>query len=228
MNLSQFSRTSPELLPGEALRQLLPPYVVGGKGEVVVVRAGLGGPGWEERSAIGYSTEHKPCASLRISMGQPEDERATPKPSAELDHKPAKRHKPPSRLGKGPTAGSWKPGQSGNYKGGPRSGLALATAIRERIDPHKVLDIVVAFIDDETIAHAEKLALLLPWLHAGFLKPPTSAALHVTSDADKLDGARLLGALSEGTLRELLECQDRLETTDIGAPTDEEDQEVTP
>jgi hypothetical protein len=105
------------------------------------------------------------------------------RPAAGLPvRKPDSKRRVPSRLGKGPTPGSWKKGQSGNPRGGPRSGLALATTIRERIDPEKVLDIVCEYIDDADVPAADKLDRLLPWLHAGFLKPPTATSLHVTTE----------------------------------------------
>lgn len=155
----------------------------------------------DDPAPVALASDRKSTSAPGRDMGK-----ATPVRSPDTQRK----RKPPSRLGKGPTPGSWKPGQSGNYKGGPRSGLALATTIRERIDPNKVLDIVVGFIDDDKIPAADKLGVLLPWLHAGFLKPPTTSALHVTGDGEKLDGARLLACLSDSALAELADAHDRL------------------
>lgn len=163
----------------------------------------------------GESTAGQPSSKLKDSMGQ----HVTPKAAQPVsptvatitadvrepddtvrlpDTKPPR---VPSRKGKGPTPGSWKPGQSGNPKGGPRSGLALATAIRERIDPQTVLDLVVAYIADETVSTADKLDRLLPWLHAGYLKPPTATALHVTGEQSAVGS---LTHLSTERLEQLL------------------------
>lgn len=114
---------------------------------------------------------------------------------------------------KPPTAGSWKPGQSGNPNGRPRSGLALAEAIRERVDPHKVIDLVVRHLEDEDVPVAQRLAAVLPWMHSGFLKPPTSSSLDITSGAE-----RDLSHLSTAELTEMLA---RIE----GRPTDPESSE---
>jgi hypothetical protein len=90
---------------------------------------------------------------------------------------------PTARKKRVPNRGSFKPGQpSPNPGGRPRSGLALATAIRERIDPHSVLDLVVRYLSDESVPLQDRLHTLLPWLHAGYLKPPQTSALHITSE----------------------------------------------
>ena len=71
-----------------------------------------------------------------------------------------------------PNRGSWTPGQSGNPRGRPRSGLAFAEAVRERINPHAVLDLVERHLADEGVPIAERLHSLLPYIHAGFVRPP--------------------------------------------------------
>lgn len=89
-----------------------------------------------------------------------------------------------------PNAGSWKPGTSGNPNGRPRSGLAFAEAVRERIDPHQVLDLVARHLEDEDVPIAQRLATVLPYLHAGFVKPPTTTDVNVSTGA-AAEAARL-------------------------------------
>lgn len=98
-----------------------------------------------------------------------------------------------------PNRGSWKPGQSGNPHGRPRTGLALAEAIRERIDPHKVIDLLESHLADDKVPAAQRLAAALPWMHAGFMKPPTSVDVTTTNTAPAYD----LSALTDAELAEL-------------------------
>ena len=73
----------------------------------------------------------------------------------------------------------WKPGQSGNPKGRPRSGLAFAERVRERIDPDLVIDLALRVAADETISAERRLEALLPLIDRGFIKPPTTIAARV-------------------------------------------------
>jgi hypothetical protein len=75
--------------------------------------------------------------------------------------------------------GTWKPGQSGNPRGSPRSGMAFADAVRRRLDPNECLELVTRYMRDENVPIEKRLAVLLPWLHAGYLKPPTATAIDV-------------------------------------------------
>jgi hypothetical protein len=50
---------------------------------------------------------------------------------------------------KPPTAGSWKPGQSGNPKGRPRKGDALAEAIRAQVSPEELIAVARGVIDSD-------------------------------------------------------------------------------
>ncbi len=84
---------------------------------------------------------------------------------------------------------TFKPGQSGNARGRPRTGLAFAERVRERIDPDLVIDLALRVASDETIAPAERLAALLPLIDRGFIKPPTTVAAHVTTQASALPAA---------------------------------------
>ncbi len=88
--------------------------------------------------------------------------------------------KPKSGAKRVPNAGSWAPGRSGNPNGRPRSGLAFAEAVRERIDPHKVLDLMERHLADDDVPVAQRLATLLPYIHAGLVKPPTDTNIAIT------------------------------------------------
>lgn len=61
------------------------------------------------------------------------------------------------------TPGSWKPGVSGNPKGRPKSGLALADMIRERLDPETMREFVAFVIN---IAFGRPVELVGEWFQA--------------------------------------------------------------
>lgn len=98
--------------------------------------------------------------------------------------------------------GSWKPGQSGNPHGRPRCGMALAEAIRSRIDPHQVVDLVQRHLEDEAIPIADRLQVVLPWMHSGFLRPPATIAATIETNSTS---QRDWGALDIDARRALLE-----------------------
>lgn len=91
------------------------------------------------------------------------------------------KRQPPSRRGKGPTTTSWKPGQSGNPRGRPRSGLAFAERVRERVDPDLVIDLAMRVAEDEELSPAARLNALWPLIDRGFIKPPTTLAATVSA-----------------------------------------------
>ena len=81
-----------------------------------------------------------------------------------------------------PNAGSFKPGDPRiNRSGRPRTGAALAEAIRERLSPSVALDLLAKFAADESIPAERRLATLLPWYQAGYTKPATDTNLTVNS-----------------------------------------------
>lgn len=114
---------------------------------------------------------------------------------------PVKRkRKPPSRKGMGPTPTSWKPGcPSPNPGGRPRKGLAFAERVRERVDPDTVIDLALRVAGDESLPTIERLAALLPLVDRGFLRPPQSLAMQVTS----VDAAEDLSGCTDEQLAEL-------------------------
>lgn len=80
-----------------------------------------------------------------------------------------------------PPPHAWKPGQSGNPRGRPRSGLAFAERVRERIDPDLVIDLALRVAEDEELSPTERLATLWPLIDRGFIKPPQTLAATLTS-----------------------------------------------
>lgn len=78
----------------------------------------------------------------------------------------------------------WQKGMpSPNPKGRPRSGLAFAERVRERIDPDMIIDLAVRVAEDETLSAKARLEALWPLIDRGFIKPPTTIAaqVHTTS-----------------------------------------------
>jgi Family of unknown function (DUF5681) len=75
-------------------------------------------------------------------------------------------------------------GQSGNPRGRPRAGLALAERIRERLDPDIVIDLALRLAADESIELDKRLAALLQLADRGFIKPPLTMAAQITTTND--------------------------------------------
>lgn len=99
------------------------------------------------------------------------------KNSMDDQHGKKMKPRPPSRIGKGPTPGSFKPGVSGNPNGRPRMPNAAAEKIRERVDLDRVLDLVDVVLAetstaDERADARDRLAVVLPVLDRGYTKPP--------------------------------------------------------
>ena len=66
-----------------------------------------------------------------------------------------------------------------NPRGRPRTGLALAEAIRRKIDPEQITDMLLRFANDEDVALDKRLLGLLPWVQLGYLRPPSTSAVRV-------------------------------------------------
>ena len=75
--------------------------------------------------------------------------------------------------------------------------MAFADAIRTRIDPEAVLDLVCRLLADEETPIAQRLSSALPFLHAGYLKPPTDANINVNSGAAHEEHAWLVNMSPE-------------------------------
>lgn len=71
---------------------------------------------------------------------------------------------------KPPTPASWRPGQSGNPRGRPRKGNALAEAVRSRVEPDELIAIA---LDLARSGESESTRLqALAWLRdSGYVKP---------------------------------------------------------
>lgn len=84
-----------------------------------------------------------------------------------------------------PNRGSFAPGDPRiNRSGRPRSGLALAERIRERMSPDELIDLVTKALADESIPIRERVAFAFQLAGHGYSKPP--AGLDTTA---KLDGS---------------------------------------
>ncbi len=84
----------------------------------------------------------------------------------------------------GPTPGSFTAGDPRiNRNGRPRSGLAFAERVRERIDPDMMIDLAMRVAEDTGMTPAERLAALWPLIDRGFIKPPAQLEAHVTGNA---------------------------------------------
>ncbi|MCX5747510.1 MAG: hypothetical protein NT062_34025 [Proteobacteria bacterium] len=79
------------------------------------------------------------------------------------------------------TPASWKPGVSGNPNGRPRTGLAFAERVRERVDPDLVINLAMRVADDESMPADARLSALWPLIDRGFVKPPTASTIDLTT-----------------------------------------------
>lgn len=98
----------------------------------------------------------------------------------------------------------WKPGQSGNPRGAPRKGNALAQAIRWKADPNELVDIA---LDLARNGEAESTRMqALTWLRdSGYLRPAERHELIARTDRGDLDDDDL--ALDGLSLDQLLALQ---------------------
>lgn len=118
-------------------------------------------PKWSPGSVMG---------TLQISMGDQTAQKPRPPP--------------PSRLGKGPTPGSFKPGQSGNLNGRPRAGLAAAEKVRELVDPAEWIAFELETARDTKMAHERRSAAWHALIDRGFIKPPAGLDLAVSQGSE--------------------------------------------
>lgn len=71
-----------------------------------------------------------------------------------------------------PRGRPFKPGQSGNPAGRPRTGLSLAEKIRDGIDLDRVIELANELLGASDISADEKLKAILPLLKMGYVQPP--------------------------------------------------------
>lgn len=115
--------------------------------------------------------------------------------------------RPPSRLGKGRTSGSFTKGDPRiNRSGRPRAGTAFSERGRERLDPDRVLDLAEKVLDDESIPARERLAIVMPVIDRIYVRPPTDHRLDVRTT----NSEQSYGHLSDAEVEAELERLDRL------------------
>jgi hypothetical protein len=129
----------------------------------------------------------------------------------------------PRRARRPPTPASWVKGQSGNPRGRPRRGDALAEAIRERVEPDRLIDVALAIIDSEAAPASVKLQAAQFLAERGYSRPAERTELAVGPFASDDDDDPRLARLSVAQLRQLAEVERRREqilskADDDGAP----------
>lgn len=133
--------------------------------------------------AMAISTRH----------GQAHDYRFVAQNSA--DNQPAKvseRKPPPSRAGKGPTPGSFKPGTSGNPGGRPRKALAAVDAVREKVDPNEWVDAELAIARDTDKPWDVRKDAWRALIDRGFVRSPQQIESRISQDnASQRDWSKL-------------------------------------
>lgn len=118
---------------------------------------------------------------------------------------------------KAATPASWKPGQSGNPAGRPRTGLAFAERVRERVDPDTVITLALEVLADDNIPARERLVALWPLIDRGFIKPPTTSDINVNGGGVP---QRDFASMSIDERRDLLAKLRAVPALDVGRPVD--------
>ena len=98
--------------------------------------------------------------------------------------------------------GAFRPGTSGNPRGRPRAGLALAEKIREMVDPAELVGIVLAIARDPGVAVKHRLAAVTLLADRGWSKPP--AAVEIEASMAGLDVLAMSPAEREAEIKRLL------------------------
>ncbi len=104
-----------------------------------------------------------------------------------------------------PTPGSWKPGQSGNVKGRPRKGDALAERIREQVSPEELIAVAREIIAG-TAPPSVKLQAAQFLAERGYAKPAERHEVTAVTAEQEADDA-----LAESMTNEQLDQLDELD-----------------
>ena len=104
----------------------------------------------------------------------------------------------------------WKPGQSGNPKGRPKSKHALSEAIRERVDPNELIDRAMVILRDPTTPSAVFVQVWTMLAAQGWAKPPAAASLEVTVTPTLPPGWQSLPVSERGAYLESLRVRTAL------------------
>ncbi|MCW5803461.1 MAG: hypothetical protein KIT31_13840 [Deltaproteobacteria bacterium] len=104
----------------------------------------------------------------------------------------------------------WKPGQSGNPKGRPPKGSALAEAIRRRVDPDELAQIALGLARSGE-SESTRIAALNWLATAGYVKPAERHEIAVARAGDDDDFERSLDGLSLEQLEQLEQLERHLE-----------------
>lgn len=130
------------------------------------------------------------------------------------------------------TGKPWQPGQSGNPKGRPRKGDALAEAIREHVPPGALIAVAIRVIEDPKSAPSVRLQAAQFLAERGYTKPVERHELavgNVINDEPDLSGLSLDQLVEleqlEARRAELLAGADNTvaETPELPAGRDRED-----
>lgn len=196
MKFSHLSRTSPEPLPGEASKQPLPPYVVGGRGEVVVVESNclpLREMGEVGGTGPGISTAGATAPTIAVMS----------KASAEKDGE-----KRPTALARA-EGGRFAVGHKGG-PGRPKKGLSLAENWRRETDWQAVRERLEKIVTGKS-RDADAVAAARELCDRAWGKPLSSHELRVTQGApEPSDGERLESMLTDAELAVIDQAHERL------------------
>lgn len=112
---------------------------------------------------------------------------------------------------------NWVRGVSGNPRGRPALGLALAQAIRDRVDPHELADAMLEIVRDRSGAARDRVAAFVALADRAWPRLPV--AVEVTTTASTALPAGWDG-LSPGERLVLLEQMRVLDAVDASPDSD--------
>lgn len=113
---------------------------------------------------------------MKRPTSQPRGGEVEPPPATEqADVRPRRVRAKPANVPAPPrkaTPASWRPGQSGNPQGRPRSPLSLAERVREKVSPDELIDIALE-LARKGAAESTRIAALAWLSDRGWAKPAT-------------------------------------------------------